>query len=72
MTGTYPGLIDLFSGRFQKLSQEEKDRWTRKGLYQYCEGAGHIARVCPNIGKPKPVCIAELDVSSNTKKAENI
>ena len=72
MTGTHPGPMDLSSGRFQKLSQEEKDRRTREGLCQYCGGAGHIARVCPNIGKPKPIRIAELDVSSNTEKAENI
>ena len=68
MTGTYSGPMDLSSGRFQKLSQEEKDRRNHEGLYQHCEGAGHIARVCPNISKPRPMSVAKLDVLSDTIK----
>ena len=73
MTGTHPGPIDLSSGRFQKLSQEEKDRRNREGLCQYCRGPGHIARVCPNISKPKPMRVAELDMLSDTDQGlENV
>ena len=68
MTGTHSGHMDLSSGCLQKLSQEEKDRKNRKGLCQYCGGAGHIARICPNISKPKPMHVAELDVSSDIIK----
>ena len=68
MTGTHSGPKDLSSGRFQKLSQEEKDRRNHKGLCQYCGGVRHIARVCPNINKLKPIHVAELDVSSDTIK----
>ena len=68
MTGTHPGPMDLSSGRFVKLSQEEKDRRNHEGLCQYCEGAGHIARVCPNIGKSRPMHVAELNTSSSTDK----
>ena len=32
MTGTHPGPMDLSSGRFVKLSQEEKDRRNCEGL----------------------------------------
>ena len=73
MTGTHSGPMDLSSGRFQKLSQEEKDRRNHKGLYQYCGGAGHIVRVCLNISKPRPMPVAKLDVSSDTiKGSENV
>ena len=73
MTGTHSGPMDLSSGRFPKLSQEEKDRRNCKGLCQYWRGAGHIARVCPNISKLKPMPVAELDVSSDTIKGlENV
>ena len=68
MTGTHPEPMNLSSGRFVKLSQEEKDCRNREGLCQYCEGAGHIARVCPNISKSRPMHVAELDTSSSTDK----
>ena len=68
MTGTHPGPMDLSSDRFIKLSQEEKDRRNREGLCQYCEGAGHTARVCLNIGKSRPMHVAELNTSSSTDK----
>ena len=68
MTGTHLEPMDLSSGRFVKLSQEEKDCRNREGLYQYCEGAEHIARVCLNIGKSRPMHVAELNTSSSTDK----
>ena len=68
MTGTYSEPMNLSSGRFVKLSQEEKDRRNREELCQYCEGAGHIARVCLNIGKSRPMHVTELDTSSSTDK----
>ena len=68
MTGTHSEPMDLSSDRFIKLSQEEKDRRNREGLCQYCEGAGHIARVCSNIGKSRPMHVTELDTSSSTDK----
>ena len=68
MTGTHSEPMNLSSGRFVKLSQEEKDCRNRQGLCWYCEGAGHIARVCPNIGKLRPMHVAELDTSSSTDK----
>ena len=68
MTGTHSEPMDLSSGRFVKLSQEEKDRRNREGLCQYCEGAGHIARVCPNISKSRPMHVTELDTSFSTDK----
>ena len=68
MTGTHSEPMDLSSGRFIKLSQEEKDCRNREGLCQYCEGAGHIARVCPNIGKSRPMHVAELNTSFSTDK----
>ena len=68
MTGTHPEPMNLSSGHFVKLSQEEKDRRNREELCQYCEGAGHIARVCLNIGKSRPMHVAELNTSSSTDK----
>ena len=68
MTGTHPGPMDLSSGRFVKLSQEEKDRRNREELCQYCEGAEYIARVCLNIGKSRPMHVTELDTSFSTDK----
>ena len=68
MTGTHPEPMDLSSDRFVKLSQEEKDRRNREGLCQYCGGAEHIARVCPNISKSRPMHVTELDTSFSTDK----
>ena len=68
MTGTHSEPMDLSSGRFIKLSQEEKDCRNREGFCQYCEGTGHIARVCPNIGKSRPMHVAELNTSFSTDK----
>ena len=68
MTGTHSEPMNLSSDRFVKLSQEEKDRRNREGLCWYCEGAEHIARVCFNIGKSRPMHVTELDTSSSTDK----
>ena len=68
MTGTHSELMNLSSGRFVKLSQEEKDCRNHEGLCQYCEGAGHIARVCLNISKSRPMHVTELDTSFSTDK----
>ena len=68
MTGTHSEPMDLSSGRFIKLSQEEKDRRNREELCQYCKGAGHIVRVCLNIDKSRPMYIAELNTSFSTDK----
>ena len=72
MTGTHPEPMNLSSGRFVKLSQEEKDCKNREELCQYCEDAEHIARVCLNIGKSRPMHVTELDTSfSADKVSEN-
>ena len=68
MTGTHSEPMNLSSDRFIKLSQEEKDRRNREELYQYCEGAEHIARVYLNISKSRPMHVTELDTSSSTDK----
>ena len=68
MTGTHSEPMDLSSGRFIKLSQEEKDRRNHEELCQYCEGAEHIARVCLNIDKSRPMHVTELNTSSSTDK----
>ena len=68
MTGTHSEPMNLSSGHFVKLSQEEKDRRNREGLCQYCEDAEHIARVCLNIGKSRPMHVTELNTSSSTDK----
>ena len=68
MTGTHSEPMNLSSSRFVKLSQEEKDRRNHEGLCWYCEGAEHIARVCPNIDKSRPMHVAELNTSSSTDK----
>ena len=68
MTGTHPEPMDLSSGRFVKLSQEEKDCRNREELCQYCEDAEHIARVCLNISKSRPMHVAELNTSFSTDK----
>ena len=68
MTGTHPEPMDLSSGRFVKLSQEEKDCRNREELCQYCEGTEHIARVCLNIGKSRPMYVTELNTSFSTDK----
>ena len=60
--------MNLSSGRFVKLSQEEKDCRNREELCQYCEGAEHIARVCLNIDKLRPMHVTELNTSSSTDK----
>ena len=60
--------MDLSSGRFIKLSQEEKDCRNHEGLCQYCEDAGHIARVCLNIDKSRPMHVTELNTSFSTDK----
>ena len=51
-----------------KLSQEEKDCKNREELCQYCEDAEHIARVCLNIDKSRPMHVAELNTSFSTDK----
>ena len=68
MTGTHSEPMNLSSGRFVKLSQEEKDRRNCEELCQYCEGAEHIARVCSNISKSRPMHVTELDTSFSTDK----
>ena len=68
MTGTHSEPMNLSSGRFVKLSQEEKDRRNHERLCQYCEGAEHIARVCLNINKSRPMHVTELDTSFSTDK----
>ena len=68
MTGTHSEPMNLSSGRFVKLSQEEKDCRNCEGLCQYCEGAEHIARVCLNIDKSRPMHVTELDTSFSTDK----
>ena len=68
MTGTHSEPMDLSSDRFVKLSQEEKDRRNREGLCWYCEDAEHIARVCLNIDKSRPMHVAELNTSFSTDK----
>ena len=68
MTGTHSEPIDLSSDHFIKLSQEEKDCRNREELCQYCEGAEHIARVCLNISKSRPMHVTELDTSFSTDK----
>ena len=73
MTGTHSEPMNLSSGRFVKLSQEEKDCRNHEGLCQYCEGAEHIARVCFNINKSRSMHVTELDTSFSTDKvSENI
>ena len=68
MTDTHSEPMDLYSDRFVKPSQEEKDRRNREELCQYCEGAEYIARVCLNIGKSRPMHVTELDTSFSTDK----
>ena len=68
MTGTHSEPMNLSSGHFVKLSQEEKDCRNCEGLCQYCEGAEHIARVCLNIDKSRPMHVTELDTSFSTDK----
>ena len=68
MTGTHSEPMDLSSDCFVKLSQEEKDCRNCEGLCQYCEGAEHIARVCLNISKLRPMHVTELDTSFSTDK----
>ena len=68
MTGTHSEPMNLSSDRFIKLSQEEKDCRNCEGLCQYCEGAEHIARVCLNIDKSRPMHVTELNTSFSTDK----
>ena len=68
MTGTHSEPMNLSSGCFIKLSQEEKDCRNCEELCQYCEGAEHIARVCLNISKLRPMHMTELDTSFSTDK----
>ena len=68
MTGTHSEPMNLSSDCFVKLSQEEKDCRNREELCQYCEGAGHIARVCLNISKSRPMHVTELNTSFSTDK----
>ena len=68
MTGTHSEPMNLSSGRFVKLSQEEKDCRNCEELCQYCEDTRHIARVCLNINKLRPMHVTELDTSFSTDK----
>ena len=68
MTGTHSESMNLSSGRFVKLSQEEKDCRNHEELCWYCEDAEHIARVCLNISKSRPMHVTELNTSSSTDK----
>ena len=68
MTGTHSESMNLSSGRFIKLSQEEKDCKNREGLCWYCEDTEHIARVCFNIDKLRPMHVTELNTSFSTDK----
>ena len=68
MTGTHSEPMNLSSGCFIKLSQEEEDCRNCEELCQYCEGAEHIARVCLNIDKSRPMHVTELDTSFSTDK----
>ena len=68
MTGTHSEPMNLSSGCFVKLSQEEKDCRNCEELCQYCEGAKHIARVCLNISKSRPMHVTELNTSFSTDK----
>ena len=68
MTDTHSEPINLSSGRFVKLSQEEKDCRNCEELCQYCESAEHIAWVCLNIGKSRPKHVTELNTSFSTDK----
>ena len=68
MTGTHLEPMNLSSDHFIKLSQEEKDCRNFEELCQYCEGAEHIARVCLNIDKSRPMHVTELNTSFSTDK----
>ena len=68
MTDTHSEPMNLSSDCFIKLSQEEKDCRNYEKLCQYCEGAEHIARVCFNIDKSRPMHVTELNTSFSTDK----
>ena len=70
MTDTHSEPMNLSSGHFVKLSQEEKYLRNREVLCQYCEGAEHIARVCLNISKSRPMHVTELNTSFIKEQAE--
>ena len=52
-SGTHPGPMDLSSNR-RRISPEEKARRQSQGLCNYCGGAGHYARECPNRQQTQP------------------